>query len=149
MADTLAAELTPYNIRVLNVVPGAMRTQTWNSARIVHASPGAAFIPATTAFPELQHKEPIPDYDPMREQCIGVLSNLKQKGDQAGDPAKAAEAIIDIVRGEGLGKRAREEGGWPPILALGEDGDRDVRQKCELVLNSLDEWRDVALSIAS
>ncbi len=70
--------------------------------------------------------------------------------DQAGDPAKAADAIIDVVRGEGLGVKTKQEGGtgWPFILTLGEDGDRDVRQKCELVVKTLDEWKEVAMSIA-
>ena len=34
------------------------------------------------------------------------------------------------------------------MLILGEDGDRDVRQKCEQVLVALDEWRDVVRGIA-
>ncbi|KAJ8582665.1 hypothetical protein M405DRAFT_749909, partial [Rhizopogon salebrosus TDB-379] len=60
-------------------------------------------------------------------------------GKQPGDPMKAMKVVVDIVRGEGVAV-GRE---WPLYLVLGEDAERDVRNKCTKILKHLDEWQDV------
>lgn len=64
-------------------------------------------------------------------------------GQERGDPHRAMELLVDVVRGEGAA-RGRE---WPMWLFLGGDVYRDVRGKCARVLASLDAWEDVATDL--
>lgn len=63
-------------------------------------------------------------------------------GHQPGDPAKAAEIIVDIVRQEGVAK----ERGVPKTLFLGPDCVGMIKEVCEETLKSLKEWEDVSMS---
>ena len=60
-----------------------------------------------------------------------------------GDPDKAAEAIVDVVRGEGIAKGRP----WPEYLFLGDGAEVSVREKCSKVLKVLDEWVDVTRNV--
>ncbi|KAH0578135.1 hypothetical protein H2248_004100 [Termitomyces sp. 'cryptogamus'] len=77
----------------------------------------------------------------VREDSATKFKALTQTGQ--GDPAKAMEAVVDIVRGEGIAKGRP----WPNLLILGEDAGRDVRNKCNKVLKALDEWKDVTCGV--
>ena len=61
-------------------------------------------------------------------------------GYEKGDPVKAMEVVVDIVRDEGVAKGKS----WPGLLVLGGDADNDVRNLCLRRLKVLDEWKDVA-----
>lgn len=65
-------------------------------------------------------------------------------GKQKGDPALAAEAIVDVVRGEGSAAGRA----WPGMLVLGEDAEVDIKEKCKSVEGILEEWRDITRGIA-
>ncbi|KAG6860082.1 hypothetical protein C0995_016081 [Termitomyces sp. Mi166 len=122
LTETLATEVAPFNIRVLLVAPGSFRTegiynQTYNTSN------------------------PIAANTPLREASIARFKAVAGIG--KGDPAKAMEAVVDIVRGEGIAK----DRPWPGLLVLGEDAERDVRDKCNKVLKALDEWKDVTCSV--
>lgn len=122
MTETLAAEVAPFNIRVLLVAPGSFRTegiykQIYNTSN------------------------PIAANGPLREASLAKLSVLAETS--KGDPTKAMEAVVDIVRGEGIAKGRP----WPELLILGEDAERDVRDKCNKVLKALDEWKDVTCGV--
>ncbi|KAG1874810.1 hypothetical protein F4604DRAFT_721095 [Suillus subluteus] len=119
MGETLAAELAPFNIRVLIVEPGAFRTENICSNK---------FDTWTN---------PIPDYDETRTKA--EARHEATPGNQPGDPMKAMKFVVDVVRGEGVAA-GRE---WPLYLVLGEDAERDVRNKCMMMLKHLDEWQDV------
>ncbi|KAG1780010.1 hypothetical protein EV702DRAFT_1084089 [Suillus placidus] len=119
MGETLAVELAPFNIRVLIVEPGAFRTENIYSNK---------FDTWTN---------PIPDYDEMRAETRVRYDSIP--GKQPGDPMKAMKFVVDVVRGEGVAA-GRE---WPSYLVLGEDAERDVRNKCMMMLKHLDEWQDV------
>ncbi|KAJ7883418.1 hypothetical protein B0H14DRAFT_3432874 [Mycena olivaceomarginata] len=69
----------PSAVRVLLVEPGAFRT---------NVSAHAYFT---------QH--PIADYDALREASAARFGSLL--GTEPGDPARAMEAVVDVVRGEG------------------------------------------------
>ncbi len=60
-----------------------------------------------------------------------------------GDPQKAMEVVVDVVRGEGVAK-GRE---WPTYLILGEDAEVDIRNKIGKVAKALDDWQDVIRSV--
>ncbi|KAF5310145.1 hypothetical protein D9619_010395 [Psilocybe cf. subviscida] len=64
-------------------------------------------------------------------------------GAQRGDPVRGTNAVIDIIKGEGLavGKKIPVNG-----FAIGVDTYEIVKKSCEDVLERLEEWKDVALS---
>ncbi|KAJ7176711.1 hypothetical protein C8R46DRAFT_889813 [Mycena filopes] len=121
LADCLAAELAPLNIRVLLVQPGSFRT-------------AIARQPFHTAHP-------ITEYDPVRNLALTRMGTLM--GTERGDPAKAMEAVVDVVRSEGPARGKT----WPGCLVLGVDAEADVRAKCKRMVDHLDEWTDVVRSV--
>ncbi|KAJ7678097.1 hypothetical protein DFH06DRAFT_1316882 [Mycena polygramma] len=123
LTETLAAELALVcpTLRVLLVEPGAFRT--------------------AIAGQEYHTSNPIADYDALRTKSVARFATLM--GTEPGDPAKAMEAVVDVVRGEGNAKGRP----WPGRLALGQDVEQDVRAKCAKVLGGLDEWSDVVRSV--
>ncbi|KAJ7640810.1 hypothetical protein DFH06DRAFT_1334529 [Mycena polygramma] len=119
LAETLSTELAPFNIRVLLVQPSAFRTRMVRLAENYNLS------------------NRIPVYDNVREANMG--SYAARDGQQAGDPDKAMEAVVDVVRGEGAARGKT----WPGYLLLGKEADRDVRAKCKVMTDHLDEWKEV------
>lgn len=122
MSESLALELKPFNIRVLLVEPGAFRTEgilghPWDCSN------------------------PISDYDEQRAD--GCVNFSKPAGKQPGDPEKAMEIVVDVVKGEGCAA-GRE---WPLYLVLGKDAEADIRNKCAKVLKHLDDWNDVVRGV--
>jgi hypothetical protein len=88
-----------------------------------------------------------------------------QDGLQQGDARKTADAIADVVRGEGLASPSRlpasiraqtngdagktsTEQPWPDLLVLGSDAEQNIRDRCHGVLQCLDDWKEVTRSIA-
>lgn len=122
LTETLTLELAPYNIRVLLVEPGAFMTE------------GIYGQPFFTS-------NPIPAYDDMRAASKARFASVP--GTEKGDPTKAMQVVVDVVRGEGVAKGRP----WPGYLVLGEDAENDVRTKCSKVLKVLDEWVDVARGV--
>lgn len=78
VSESLAAELSPFGVRVLIVEPGAFRTELFGSS--------FRTMPAMEAYASTVG--PVRDY---RTQTAGK---------QVGDPAKAAKAIADAVAAE-------------------------------------------------
>lgn len=154
-AECLSVELAPFNIRVLNVLPGGLRTKNWDNVMSVSS-----------------RKSRISDYDPVRRKIFAWVA--AQAGNEVGDPVKAASVLVDVVKGESLVRANTETArngntmhehrdsqvglvtldsdgrgrDWPVALALGYDADRDIREKCAKVMRSLDEWKDVVCAIA-
>lgn len=110
------------NIRVLVVAPGSFRTE---------GIYGQKYYTDNT----------IADYDAMRELSRQRFGSIA--GKEKGDPNKAMEVVVDVVRGEGVAKGKT----WPGLLVLGEDAEGDVRAKCTQTLQVLDEWKDVACGV--
>ncbi|KAL0565688.1 hypothetical protein V5O48_016333 [Marasmius crinis-equi] len=113
--ETLATEVAQFSIRVLVLEPGAFRTEG--------------------ILTKKYHTDrPISDYNAMRDRCIEIFNATE--GRQPGDPDKAVEVIVDVVRGDGkaVGKP------WTVHLPLGKDAVGDVRVKCGKVLEAVDVW---------
>lgn len=115
--ETLAAELVEFGIRVLLVVPGLFRTATRT---------------ADFAY------ERLPAYDSLRD---GDEAMLRQAWRHiTGDPRKAMELVVDVVRGEG-----KAEGkDFPLWLILGRATHAHLRAHCDMLRRSMDTWVDVA-----
>lgn len=65
-------------------------------------------------------------------------------GKEKGDPVKAMEAVVDVVRGEGKAKGRP----WPLYLVLGDDADEGIRQKATKLLKHVDQWSDVIRTVS-
>ncbi len=116
ISEALHGELAPLGVRVTIVEPGGFRTDFLNGSSLQVEPVSIADYAAGAG--------------PVRE----ALST--NDGRQAGDPVKAARAMVDIT-----------EVPSPPLrLQLGADAVARIEGKLELVQRELDEWRHVALS---
>jgi len=77
------------------------------------------------------------------EDYAGIQAAVKdglKKADfaQPGDPDKAAERLVDGVKGQG-GAEGRP---MPARLVIGADAFQAIRNKCQILLKVCDEWED-------
>lgn len=115
MSEALALELKPLNIRMTLVEPGPFRT---------------AWAGSSSA----RSKKRIADYDSSSGQRIEMLQGID--GKQPGDPDKAAQAIITLVKDKN-----------PPLrLALGKPAVDAIREKLRFVEKEMDEWLEISLA---
>lgn len=84
---------------------------------------------------------PIVGNDPLRNATEKSFASVA--GNQKGDPDKAMEVVVDVVRGEGKAKGRP----WPLYLVLGNDAEAGVREKCAKMLAHLDDWSDVVRGV--
>ncbi|KAF8521413.1 NAD-P-binding protein [Hysterangium stoloniferum] len=137
IADTLYEELKPQGIRVVNAVPGAIRTP--GIGKIIFAEPRP--LPLLSADPAADSMAEVPEYantNAAMRKHFGLTA-----GKETGNPTNAAKVIVDVVRKEGVAAGRSEN----PSLFLGSEAVRDAKAKCEAVLKTLEEWGDVAKSI--
>ncbi|ESK86994.1 short chain dehydrogenase [Moniliophthora roreri MCA 2997] len=123
-SETLSAEISQFSIRVLIVEPGAFRTEG-----IVSASP---YNPTGS----------IPEYNAIRQRIHSYFTE-QVEGKQRGDPEKAVQLIVDVVKGEGSAAGRS----WPLYLPLGADAVEAVKEKCERMMSVVDEWRDLTSNL--
>ncbi|KIJ40881.1 hypothetical protein M422DRAFT_780558 [Sphaerobolus stellatus SS14] len=162
IADGLSVELAPFNIKVLNVIPGGLRTSGIDNMTVVRGEQRTLF---TEAYSRLTESPPnghahasessgdgIRGYDPMYRNWMELINSIN--GKQPGDPDESARTIVDVVREEGLMRIVNEAGemtdqlrAWPGTLYLGSDAVEDVRQRCTGVLETLEVWKEIAGSI--
>ncbi|GAA1688864.1 hypothetical protein GCM10009765_42900 [Fodinicola feengrottensis] len=113
ITESLAGEVGPLGIRVTVVEPGAFRTDFLTPESI---RPAAVTLP---------------DYDGTAGVARRTL--IAADGRQAGDPGKAAEAIVELAHANN-----------PPLrLQLGPDSIARVETKLTYVRTELDAWRHV------
>ena len=165
-AESLTAEVAHLNIRVLNVLPGGMKTCSWDKMTLLPTSPNA-LLPV----PSDQHSKPdeandseensenppskgitrpdeehIPDYAELRERQVKWMRSAVCDG----DPDKCGQAIYNIIAGENT-ESNDSRSKWPEgnMLVLGEDAGNNIRDKCDTVLRNLDEWKEVIRGVAA
>lgn len=115
LTQALAQEVEPLGIRVTAIEPGPFRTD-WAGRSLKQA------------------RHPIEAYAGTAGARRAQIT--ARSGKQAGDPVRAADAIIKVV-----------ESDHPPLnLILGRNGLDRVRAKLADLMQSIDEWEDVTLS---
>jgi len=117
-SETLSAEVAPFGIKVTIVQPGYFRTNFLSAGSL--------------AVPQNQ----IADYQNVRDTVNFHQNDMDKQ--QAGDPEKAAEAMISITN----------EANPPLNLFLGEDAYGLVEKKLAFVQNELATWKELTLSTA-
>lgn len=120
IVPNLAMEIAPFGLRTCLVTPGYYRTSLMGTGHLA----GSA-------------RERLPEYEEMNRHIqVGCAS---EDGNQPGDPKKAAEVIVEAVRGDG-----RCEGKTLPArLILGPDAFEGVRASCTLTAKTCDEWEEI------
>ncbi|KAL3475582.1 NAD(P)-binding protein [Aspergillus californicus] len=123
LAESLGAELEPFDIAVTVVEPGYFRTGFLKSGAKVEAA--------------LR----IPEYEDERTPSGMVRGALAAvNGNQLGDVKKGAEVLVDVLTETGVAEGRR----LPGRVVLGSDCEGAIREKCQGTLDLLDAWGGVA-----
>ncbi|KAK3321351.1 hypothetical protein B0T19DRAFT_264211 [Cercophora scortea] len=121
-AEGLHKEIAPLGLRSIIFEPGGFDSQL--------------FVPRD---PTISRAPKIADYLPQFTKIFSSGNFVPPPG----DIAKLPDAIIDVVKGEGLAAGRRV----PVRVVLGPDSLDAIRQKCTEQLRLLDQWEDVSLSV--
>ncbi|MBM6382992.1 MAG: SDR family NAD(P)-dependent oxidoreductase [Paenibacillus sp.] len=116
ISESLAKELTPFNIAVTLIEPSGFRTD-WG---------GRSSVKTDTQIPELKNS------------LVGqMLQGVQQNGGQeSGDPVKAAAALIKVV----------ETPSPPLRLLLGKAAYQAATHKFTGLLSDIEEWKEITLN---
>jgi len=131
IADALSEEIRPFGIRVVNAIPGGVRTQSINNIKFV----GDAQLGQPDTPPKV-----VLEYSEMHSKIREYFKSVE--GKENGDATKVAQVILDIVRREGVAVGRSDN----VCVFLGSDAKRDVIAACQATLKNLEEWGDVAES---
>ena len=96
----------------------------------------------TKAFGNILHQTPasIPDYSEFNKAVRDFETT--SYGKEPGDPKKAVDRMIDVVKGDGLAKGKD----LPVKMPLGSDELKIVQDKCLATLKLCEEWKDLITS---
>ncbi len=115
ISETLASEVAGLGIHVTAIEPGSFRTD-WAGRSMVRSDRSISDYDAL--------------FDPIRD------ARQKKSGNQAGDPAKAAKAVMDILNASN-----------PPVhLLLGRDALGLVREKLDHLGREFTQWEHITTS---
>ncbi|KAH9838029.1 uncharacterized protein C8Q71DRAFT_755728 [Rhodofomes roseus] len=117
-SETLASEVGQFGIRVLLAVPGSFRTSQDKQT-----------------YTQNTH---VVEYDGFREQILTSMEEYWRHGAK-GDPKKAMEALMDVVRSEGNAE-GREV---PPLLPLGSATYTQAKLHCERLSDNVSKWEAI------
>ncbi|WP_417845064.1 oxidoreductase [Thalassospira sp.] len=117
ISETLASEVAHLGIHVTAIAPGSFRTD-WAGRSMVRTD--RSIDDYNTLF------------DPIRE------ARTAKSGQQAGDPAKAAQVMLDLVNHDAP----------PTHLLLGADAMSLVRNKLASLADEITRWEDISRSTA-
>jgi NAD(P)-dependent dehydrogenase (short-subunit alcohol dehydrogenase family) len=114
LTEALAKEMAPFGVKVSAIQPGAFRTD-WAGRSMKRT------------------QTPLPAYAESVGKRAEMISEMS--GNQPGDPKRAAEAVVMLVRAE-----------HPPVqLLLGRGVLASYRAKLAAVSASIDEWENVTV----
>ena len=116
--ESLSPEVAPFGIRTMVVEPGFFRTELLTPESTNYAEPS------------------IDDYAERTEQTVAVWNSMN--GQQGGDPAKFANALVQLA--------GQDE---PPLrFAAGADAIATVEQKAKDLLAQADAYRELSSNLA-
>ena len=116
--ESLTPEVAPFGIRTMLVEPGFFRTELLTPESTNYAEPS------------------IEDYAERTEQTVAVWNSMN--GQQGGDPAKLANALVQLA--------SQDE---PPLrFAAGADAIATVEQKAKDLLAQADAYRELSSNLA-
>src|SRR3954451_14982001 len=116
--ESLTPEVAPYGVRTMVVDPGFSRTDLLTPESTSYAQPSIA------------------DYAERTRQTVAAWNSMN--GQQGGDPAKLAQALIGLATSD-----------QPPVRwVAGADAAAAVEQKAEDLLAQLDAHRDLSSNLA-
>jgi NAD(P)-dependent dehydrogenase (short-subunit alcohol dehydrogenase family) len=116
--ESLTPEVAPFGIRTMVVEPGFFRTELLTPESTNYAEPS------------------IEDYAERTEQTVAVWNSMN--GQQGGDPAKLANALVRLT--------GQDE---PPLrFAAGADAIATVEQKAKDLLAQADAYRELSSNLA-
>jgi NAD(P)-dependent dehydrogenase (short-subunit alcohol dehydrogenase family) len=116
--ESLTPEVAPFGIRTMLVEPGFFRTELLTPESTNYAEPS------------------IDDYAERTEQTVAVWNSMN--GQQGGDPAKLANALVQLL--------GQDE---PPLrFAAGADAIATVEQKAKDLLAQADAYRELSSNLA-
>jgi NAD(P)-dependent dehydrogenase (short-subunit alcohol dehydrogenase family) len=116
--ESLTPEVAPFGIRTMLVEPGFFRTQLLTPASTNYAEPS------------------LDDYAERTKQTVAAWNAMN--GQQAGDPAKLAAALVTVTEQEN-----------PPLRwVAGADAVATVKQKAKDLLAQVDAYRELSSNLA-
>ncbi len=116
--ESLTPEVAPFGIRTMLVEPGFFRTELLTPESTNYAEPS------------------IDDYAERTKQTVAVWNSMN--GQQGGDPAKLANALVQLA--------SQDE---PPLrFAAGADAITTVEQKAKDLLAQADAYRELSSNLA-
>ena len=116
--ESLTPEVAPFGIRTMLVEPGFFRTELLTPESTTYAEPS------------------IDDYAERTKQTIAAWNAMN--GQQGGDPAKLADALVQLA--------GQEE---PPLrFVAGADAIATVEQKAKDLLAQADAYRELSSNLA-
>lgn len=124
LVESLSQETAAFGIRCRIFEPGLFRTKAFSPHTYHHKSPQST------------------DYKDLDEWVCNYLKSTY--GNEPGDPKKAAERMIDVVKGEGLVEG--READVPIRLPLGKDALQVLKGKCEATLKICEDWENLITS---
>lgn len=116
--DCVSKDVGPFNVKCMLAIFGEYRTKI--------------FSPTNVAWAPTKNQDYASIHDAVKEGLN--KANLAQPG----DPNKAAERLVDAVKGQG-GAVGRA---MPTRLVIGPDAFQVIRKKCAMMLKVCDEWQD-------
>ena len=119
--ECLQKELSMFGISTIIFEPGCHRTKAFGN--ILHQTPAS-----------------IPDHSGFNKAVR--LFETTSNGKEPGDPKKAVERMIDVVKGDGLAKGKD----LPVRMPLGSDGLQIVQDKCLATWKLCEEWEGLITS---
>jgi NAD(P)-dependent dehydrogenase (short-subunit alcohol dehydrogenase family) len=123
LVPNLSLEIAPFGLRTCLLTPGYFRTSVMTRGNVLYRAPN-----------------PLPEYAEMNRLLQAGCDAMD--GNQLGDPKKAAEVIVEAVRGEG-----RCEGKTlPPRLPVGPDAIQAIKNNCTEKLKICEEWEAIVSS---
>ena len=116
--ESLAPEIAPFNIHTMLVEPGFFRTELLS--------------PESTRYA----RSSIDDYAERTEKTVAAWNAMN--GQQGGDPAKLADALVQLAH----------EDGPPPRFVAGADAVETVEKKARVLLAQADAYRELSSGLA-